>query len=229
MTEKHLFDNLNTSSSEFLVDTAYKAILEAILDNELKPNAALSEPMLAKSLGISRTPTREAIKRLEEQGFVYIIPRRGAFVAEVKIQTVVEIYHIRELMECYAVEFVPQYGDPRELEELIKDVEASDFLIREGKLEEANQLDLRLHRYITHASQNKTLIELVDRYLLQTSLIRYRTPKLKEDRFLEMKQEHLSILYALRNQDIPAAQQALRHHFKTVCDGLVKDLRLTFN
>ena len=202
---------------EFLVDKAHDAIQSAILRNELKPGTLISEGALSKQLGISRTPIREALKRLQEHGFVRIMPHRGAFITNVSAENIVEMYQLREALECYAIQFVPQYGDPAELEKLVGDFEQSAKWVETGDVDKVNDADTRLHRYIASASRNRPLIKLVDQLLGQVTRLRAMTPTVP-GRLATQVQEHLRIVYALKAANVEEARRALRDHLQTVRD-----------
>jgi DNA-binding GntR family transcriptional regulator len=197
----------------YLVDSAFNAIRDAILNNLLKPGAGLSEGDLAKQLGISRTPIREALKRLEEDGLVQIVPRKGAFVTEVTIEAIVEVFQLREALECYAVEFVPQYGDMDELTRLEVDIEQTARFVQENNREKLHEIDEDLHLFIARSARNDTLYKLNKRFLQLGSRFRFVSPTTLE-RFIEIESEHLAITRALKAGDIPTAKAALATHLR---------------
>jgi DNA-binding GntR family transcriptional regulator len=206
---------------EFLVDTAYNMLHEAILNNEFKPGRILSETMLSKQLGISRTPTREALKRLEEQGLIQIVPRKGAFVTDITTEKILEIYQMREALECYAINFVPEYGNPNELEDLLNNVIESKEWIEKGEIDRINQLDIRFHRYIIESSHNQLITKTVDHLLNQILRLRNMTPNLP-GRLDEQREEHLATLIALKEGRIVEAREHLRNHIQKVRDTAIQ-------
>ena len=205
----------------YLVDNAFNAIREAILTNQLKPGTGLSEGDLSKQLGISRTPTREALKRLEEDGLVQIVPRKGAFVTDVTIETIVEVFQLREALECYAVEFVPQYGDVDELARLERDIEKTAEYVQENNRVKLHEMDEGLHLFIARSAHNDTLYKLNKRFLQQGSRMRFVTPTTLE-RFTEIQNEHLDIVTALKTGDIASAKQALANHLRKSCNHVIQ-------
>ena len=134
--------------SQSLTVKAYEALRDAILRNELGPGTLLSENSLAEQLHVSRTPVRAALKRLQEEGFVRIMPRRGVLVRNISAEDIVELYQMREALECYAMEFVPQYGDPDELAQLTAGLEQSVQWAETGAVHKINEVDTCLHRFV---------------------------------------------------------------------------------
>jgi DNA-binding GntR family transcriptional regulator len=204
-----------------LKELAHSVIREAILRHELKPNTQLSEPQLAEQLGMSRTPIREALKSLEEEGLVQIVPRQGAFVTDISAVDIVAIYQLREALECFAVQFVPTHGDAVELERLLADVERSKQWIDDNETDKLNDLDVRLHRYIAQASHNRLLIRLVNQLLDQIIRLRLMTPTV-QGRLYHQAEEQLRIVYALKAGDVEKARGALRDHLRNVRDTFLQ-------
>lgn len=208
-------------NSEFLVDNVYDAIRGAILRNDLKPGTALSETTLAEQLGTSRTPIREALKRLEEEDLVQIVPRRGVFVTDISVEDIVTIYQLREALECYAIQFAPKYGDQSEFDQLVADFEQAPQWIEAGQIDKVNEADTRLHRFIAQSTRNRLIIKLVDQLLGQIKRLRAMTPTVS-GRLERQSQEHLRIVYALKDGNVEEAREALRDHLQTVRDTHVQ-------
>lgn len=210
--------------SRSLQDKAYVAIRSAILRHDLKPNNQLSEASLAEQLGMSRTPIREALKRLEEEGLVRIVPRHGAFVTEISAEDIVQMYQLREALECYAIQSASEYTNTSEFAALVNAIEQSRQWIEDGEIDKINATDVRLHRYIVQFTRNQLIIKLVDQLLDQIVRLRLMTPTV-EGRLPEQAEEHLRIVRALEEGDIEGAQAALQCHLRNVRDTFLQ-LRL---
>jgi len=208
-------------NSESLVDNVYDTIKGAILRNELTPGTALSEATLAEQLGTSRTPIREALKRLEEEDLIQIVPRRGVFVTDISLEDIVTLYQLREALECYAIQFVPKYGDQSELDRLIADFEQAPEWIEAGQIDKVNDVDTRLHRFIAQSTRNRLIIKLVDQLLGQVIRLRAMTPTVS-GRLSQQSQEHLRIVHALKDGNVEESTEALRQHLQTVRDTHVQ-------
>ena len=208
---------IDKSNKEFLVDSAYQMIREAILNNRFKPGTVLSEADLSRQLGISRTPTREALKRLEEQNLVRIIPRKGAFVTDLTAEMIHEIYQVREALECFSISFVPQFGDSDELIQLYEEVFNSDEWIRNKEIDKIDALDIHLHDYIVKSSHNDLLVKTVDQLMDQIIRLRRMTPNFP-GRLEQQREEHIRIVEALKEGNVEEAQKQLRYHLRKVAD-----------
>ena len=208
-------------NQECLVDVAYDTLHRAIVCNELKPGTALSEGALSEQLGISRTPIREALKKLEDEGLVRIVPRRGAFVTDLSAEDVVAIYQLREALECYAVQFVPAYGDPAVLDGLAAEVAQGPAWLESNDVDRINDLDIRLHRFVAQSSHNLLIVRLVDQLLHQVQRLRYMTPSVP-GRLVQQMEEHRRIIAGLKSGDVDKAQEALREHLQAVRDTAVQ-------
>lgn len=211
----------DNKDNQSLVDTAYRMIREAILSNEFKPGTILSENKLSRQIGISRTPTREALKRLEEQNLINIIPRMGAVVTDLSVEKINEIYQLREALECFAIGFVPRYGDPNELAQFLEDVEKSENWIKSGEIDKINDLDIYLHEYIARSSHNQLLIKIVDQLLDQIIRLRRMTPNFP-GRLDEQREEHLKIVNALKEGKVEEAREQLHHHLRRVAETAIQ-------
>ena len=208
-------------NQECLVDVAYDTIHRAIICNELKPGTALSEGALSEQLGISRTPIREALKKLEDEGLVRIVPRRGAFVTDLSAEDVVAIYQLREALECYAIQFVPAYGDPEALDGLAAEVAQAPAWLESNDVDMINDLDIRLHRFVARSSHNPLIVRLVDQLLHQVQRLRTMTPTVP-GRLAQQMEEHRRIIAGLKSGDVDQAQEALRGHLQAVRDTAVQ-------
>lgn len=212
---------MRPDSSESLVDLAYKTIREAIVANELKPGEPLSEPKLAEQIGVSRTPIREAIKQLEAEGLVRVVPWRGTFVMDITAADIVAMYGLREALECYAVRFVPENHDAAELDRLCSDVDKSLEWIAAGAIDRVDELDERMHRFIAAASRNPRICELIEQLLREVKRFRRLMPALP-GRLEEQAREHQRIVRALQAGKVDQAKEELRRHLRAVRDASVK-------
>jgi DNA-binding GntR family transcriptional regulator len=213
--------DIEKKNDKFLVDTAYQVIREAILSNELKPGTLLSENELSRQIGISRTPTREALRRLGDQDLVSIVPRIGAFVTDLSVEKINEIYQLREALECFAIEFVPKYGDLEELDQILRDVMRSSEWIKSGDVDKINDLDIHIHEYVAKSSHNEMLKKMVDQLLNQIMRLRRMTPNFP-GRLDEQREEHIRMITALKEGKIEIAREQLRNHLRKVAETAIQ-------
>lgn len=199
-----------------LADKATEAIRSLIIRNEFKPNELLSEVQLAEMLGISRTPVREAINQLENEGLVKIVPGLGAFVGEMKVEDIKEINDLRFVLEPLAVESAL---DNIPVEEMEKQMQVwGHFLsqLEEGRFigsEQLSEADQSLHDLIVDHCKNSRLQNFLKNLRYQIQLYVFDSWESKE--FMEETiRQHLEILRYMIIKDLPALQTALQAHIE---------------
>lgn len=179
------------------------------------------ETNLAEEMGVSRTPVREAIRRLEQEGYVEMIPRRGAYVAGLSIKDVNEVFEIRGALEALAAELAAQRASEEEIEEMklslamqAKHYESSDLL-------ETIAADTRFHELIFHASQNSRLLGMVRE--LRDQVQRFRTTSLSvPGRMKFALDEHHKIVESIAARDVDAAKKAAIAHIESAGTALLE-------
>lgn len=215
------FENLGNHLS--LKDRVYQSIKYQILLGNLKPGVRLLEEELAKAMNISRAPIREAFNRLEKEGFVTIIPRRGAAVSIITIQTILDIFEIRENLETLAVkkslgkismEHLEEIGNKfREFVHLPTSVEnRMRYLI----------LDKKFHNLLIDNCGNQKLIEIL--YNLQEQIHWIRNISLKKITFFGSVKEHLAIIAALQENEANMVIKCLLDHLKRARESSIQEI-----
>ncbi|WP_431282202.1 GntR family transcriptional regulator [Humitalea sp. 24SJ18S-53] len=187
---------------------AYARIREAIRDGVLTPGLRLTETDLAASFGVSRTPVRQAIARLEAEGLVTHEARRGLVVTRPDHQQVVELYVMREVLEAAASRLAAQHASGTEIAAMGEIIAAEPALFHDARaLAEANQ---RFHGLLYLAAHNRYLLRSLEQLSANMALL----PSLLtiSGRAEEAHAEHLAILAALRARDGDAAEAASRLH-----------------
>lgn len=207
---------------------AYEEIRRRILDGELLPSSPLSEHQLAAALELSRTPVREALKRLEKEGLVRSIPSRGTFIAELSAQDILEIYQIRERLEGLAARIAAAQMAPAEIAALEQDVALADAVAGEGRVAALLQSDIRFHTRIIQATHNRRLgaiLAMLDDQMHRVRAILPRSPEAVE----AAQRDHRAIIERIRARDGNGAEEAMREHLRLSCERamrLVLPLRL---
>jgi DNA-binding GntR family transcriptional regulator len=204
--------------SGFRVEEAYRHLKTLIMSAELPPGATVNEQALAEALGISRTPVREAIRKLEQEGLVMRYPNRGALVTQLSMKDVIEIWQIREILEPAACRLAASRIDPAAL----ADVETVVRRLRDGAgqdYETHHRSDVALHRLIVESAGNAILRQLVE--MLNERIVQVRIVN-SPARFQKSVAEHLEIIAALRAGDAGEAADAMRRHLANARESLYR-------
>ncbi len=201
-----------SASRTSLVDVAYRTIRRRILDNVYPPGLQALELTLATELGISRTPLREALTRLQEEGLVQVIPRHGMRVLPVSPNDMGEIYFVLTALESAAAELLAQRRpSDAELKPL---VDASRDMARALKVDDLDAwaaADERFHQRLVELTGNDTLIEAVARLGDRAHRARMITLRLRP-KPVNSTQEHLALLESIRAGDARGAVEVNRAH-----------------
>jgi len=200
-----------------LPQRAYEWIKDAILEGRLKEGEPLSENRLAQEISISRTPIREALRNLEQDGFVRMVPGKGAFVAGISMEDVKEIYDIRILLEPLAARTAADRIPPEALDAAARDWEALRERHRRGEAltwEEVSLQDRRLHGMIIEHSANRRLRQIL--FMLHAQIERFQLLSARSlaDAANSIAQ-HLEILDCLRRRDRDEIQALLTEHIRS--------------
>lgn len=198
-----------------LKELAYQRIKASILANKLSPGQKLFEVALAIELNISPTPVREALARLEQEGMVCIVPRKGAHVAPISRRDVHEIYQVRRALEPLAMELSIQRIPQDELDRITVLFESLRAETQEGKRERFLESDREFHHLTVHYCGNTRLVQIISS--LTDQLRRIRTVLDTEPQLDVFKsfQQHCAILAALKTRDAAQAIPALLEHLRT--------------
>ena len=194
-----------------LRDVVFNTLRQAIIKGDLKPGERLLEIQLADKLGVSRTPVREAIRKLELEGLVTMVPRRGTTVLGITKKHLKDVLEIRSALEELALELACRRITPEQYEELVR---------LEGLLEakqdsdnafELSDIDEKFHEQIYQATNNPRLVQMLAN--LREQMYRYRLEYMKaKDKRSMLIQEHQQIIKALKNKDSRAGRKAIHEH-----------------
>jgi DNA-binding GntR family transcriptional regulator len=202
---------MSSKAKSTRVDNAYDRLKTEIMNGDLPPGFQAPEPDIASRLGMSRTPVREALIRLEADGLVDLVPRRGAKVLPVSQQDIREIYQILSALEALAAETACGKAADGILEELGEVLDRSDTALAEGNIEAWAVLDDRFHRLIAKASGNCRLEAEVAGFLDQ--VYRANTVLLRLNRApASNAADHRALCEAIRAGDAEAASAIARRH-----------------
>jgi DNA-binding GntR family transcriptional regulator len=198
-----------------LTGRVYSSIKQAILSLELKPGSPLVEDELARQLGTSKTPVRDALITLERDGLVIKIPYKGTYVTEVALQDATDIFEIRSVLEGLAARRAVRAFSPRELDDLAGVLaEAAAARVR-GDFELASQNGARFHKAIHARADNQRILPILEKLDEQLERLRRLSDRV-EGRLEKSGREHQEILEALKLGDPEKAEQAMRAHLESV-------------
>ena len=205
--------NLKVTMNEYLPlrDVVFNTLRQAILKGELEPGERLMEIQLAERLGVSRTPIREAIRKLELEGLVLMIPRKGAEVAKISARSLRDELEVRRALEELAIELACQRMSEEEVGNLQKAQEDFKKAIAEGDAMKIAETDEHFHDVIYEGTQNAKLIQMLNN--LREQMYRYRLEYIKdEDKRKILVLEHEKILKTVRERKVAEAKEAVREH-----------------
>lgn len=220
-------DNLQIFMNEFLPlrDVVFNTLRQAILTGELKPGERLMEIHLANKLGVSRTPIREAIRKLELEGLVTMIPRRGAEVAQITEKSMNDVLEVRRAMDALCVELACERITQEELEQLKEACDGFEAAVKTKDAKKIAQADVELHDIIVRATGNQRLIQLVNN--LSEQMYRYRFEYIKDSSQHErLVEEHRIIYRSIVQKDKETASQAAKTHIDNQERSIIRQIRL---
>jgi DNA-binding GntR family transcriptional regulator len=197
-----------------LADWVTDSLREAILHGHFEAGEKLNQAAIAQELKVSRTPIREALKRLESEGFVEIRPHRGAFISKVSPQDVQEVYQVRQLLEVDVVRRVTPIIPDEVLDELERLLTLRQSELKAGDSNKYYDNDTHFHDTILSFTENDLVKEILGS--LSNRIIRVRRYVLlhPDPTLLASIDEHHAILQAMRQRDPEAAAEAMGVHLE---------------
>ncbi len=213
------------NSRPSLSEAVYEMIKQRLLSQELEPGTKLREEDLADQLGVSRTPVREAINKLEREGLVEIIPRYGTFVANISSKDVEEIYQIREALECLAMRLaLPRFSKDKLLE-LARIHKECKVPLEKGDFDPFIKVDTAFHDLLVKLSKNKRLIRFMSNLNNQIRLGRLESFSVP-GRARKSLAEHQRIIEAMLEGNAEEAENLVRQHSRNVKDNILYFLKM---
>ncbi|MBK8047144.1 MAG: GntR family transcriptional regulator [Anaerolineales bacterium] len=207
-----------------LRDVAYARIKDAIRHGALQPGEPLSEVRLSRMLGISRTPVREALQQLAQEGLVQVIPGRAVTVAAPSIEDSLNAIHVRLILEPAVVRLAADAMTTAEIEELRQTMVAMETAVEEEDRVAWSNADTRWHEIISMACPNRLLGELTLQIRNRVSFIAVDV-KTSPERLSVCTAEHRAIVDAIATHNGAAAEAAMRHHINMLWESSVRKFR----
>jgi DNA-binding GntR family transcriptional regulator len=212
-------------AAENLSVRVYGQIKNLILCNEVMPGQKLHHQELSDRLGVSRTPVREALTRLVQEGYVSFLPNRGFTCKEIRLQEAEELYDVREALEAFAVEKAVENVSDAALDELSSKMHRYGADVERRFSRERLIYDQDLHLEIARIASNETLIRALTQ-VFERIILKRRTDGLYDPaRGLTAHQEHLDLIQAMKRRDAAQAVGILRSHIRAGKDNVLADLR----
>lgn len=215
---------LNMNAYLPLRDVVFQTLREAILKGDLRPGERLMELQLAAKLGVSRTPIREAIRMLEQEGLAVTIPRKGAEVARMTEKNMEDVLQIREALDDLAVQVACDKMTEQQLKNLTLAMKNFETAIQTGNLSKIVAYDVEFHDIIYESTDNPKLVTLLNN--LREQIYRYRVEYLKgKENYPMLIKEHETILEALKEKNKERVVDAMRNHIRNQAEAVKNIIR----
>ncbi len=219
-------ENLELKMDAYLPlrDVVFNTLRDAILKGELKPGERLMEMHLANKLGVSRTPIREAIRMLEQEGLAVTIPRKGAQVARMTEKDMEDVLEIRDALDELAVTKACEQMYPEAFDELEQARKEFERMTLTGDVRKIVAADEAFHNVIYKAANNPKLENIVNN--LREQMYRYRYEYIKDQQaFQQLVAEHQAITEGLKNKDKDAVRKTMRIHLDNQAEAVKAIIR----
>lgn len=214
--------NFDLQNHRPLREIVYEQLKMQILTGRIVPGTRMMEVELADEMGVSRTPVREAIRKLEKEGLVTIEPRRGAYASDISVKDMVDTLEVREDLEALATALAAQRMTPEQIEELERITEGYSEAIRNSDTEKIISFDEQFHRHIVAGTGNKTLMQLSE--IVQELGLRFRYLYYDDfSRYENMPVEHKQIIEAITAGDVEAARKTADNHVRKLKEFVIKE------
>lgn len=212
---------VNLDSFRPLGEIVYESLRDAIVKQVFKPGERLMEVDLAGEMGVSRTPIREAIRKLEMEGYVVMIPRKGAYVAGLSIKDINEVFEIRGALESLAAGLAAQRATNEEIEEMEEKLALGAKHFESSDLLKTIEADTKFHDMVFSASKNSRLLAMVKE--LREQVQRFRTTTLAvPGRMKFALDEHRRIVEAIAMRDAETARRLAMEHIESAEAALLE-------
>ena len=200
----------------------FAQIRENILSGKYKDGMELREIAIGEELGVSRTPVREALRQLELEGLVKIVPNKGAYVSSINAKDIKEIYKMRSMLEGLCARWATRYITDEQIDELEEVIYLSEFYLKkktEGKASQVSEMDGKFHLVLYEAANSRMLSHVLKDFHKYVQVARTMSVK-SEDRAKKSIEEHKAILEAIKEKDEEKAEKLANEHIMNVIKNL---------
>lgn len=200
-----------------------ETIRDAILKGSLKPGERVSEPELAERFGISRTPIREAFRQLESEGYLKVIPRKGAVVASLSERDIEEFYAIKIILEGFAAKMAAEKLSMKDIEKLESINQRLAQIAKDGDVKNFFRVHNEFHEVFIKAAGNERLYEMINQLVMKFK--RLRLASLSVPGRMEISvEEHRNMIQAFKDHDGDKADSLVRHAATIGADVLIQSM-----
>ncbi len=202
---------IRSAKPQSLEEWAYHQLKQNLLDGTLSPGELLVETQLAQDLGISKTPIRKALTRLQEEDFLVNVPYKGHYVAEISAEDIREIYQLRRIIECHLVRETALLFTPSELDEMETNVNAATEAFERGDMIRYIEYNRAFHHFFPHKHGNRRIskqLTNLDEHIQRILL--HKLNNTTDD--LLSPHQHQAIVQAIRNGDVDSAVGLMYDH-----------------
>lgn len=214
MEFKDGFLSIDLDSYKPLREIVFSTMRLAIIEGDFKPGQRLMEVQLAEQMGVSRTPVREAIRKLELEGLVVMVPRKGAYVAGLSSEDIKEVVEIRAVLEGFAAKKASQNSTTSDIERLEAILKSFEEAVKENNIVDLINYDTDFHDVIYKTAKNSKLIQMLNG--LREQVQRYRVAYFTQIHDIQkLLQEHRSMLDAIIAKDGNLAREISEKHIAT--------------
>ena len=200
----------------------FHKIRDDILSGKYEEHEELKEVAIGEELGVSRTPVREALRQLELEGLIQIIPNKGAYVTGITQKDVKDIYMIRSLMEGLCAKWACEHITKEQMDEMEENVYLAEFHASKGHLDQLAELDNRFHDIMYEACDSKMLEHLLKDFHQYVLRVRKKTLN-NVNRGSASNHEHELIMEAIKQKDGEKAEQLANRHMINAYENMVKN------
>lgn len=224
--DKPKLERIKLDTYKPLREIVFESLREAIINGTLRPGERLMELQLAEQMGVSRTPVREAIRKLELEGFVVMVPRKGAYVSDISVKDVVDIFEVRAALEGLAAGLAAERITEDELDELEKCLFEISEVSSKQEIGAVAKVDTQFHEILYRASRNQRLTSIITH--LQEQIQRFRSTSLAlPGRTKDAVEEHKKIVEAVSERNVELAQALAREHIENAEQSFLRALQET--
>ncbi len=200
---------------ESKVSVAYDRIKHEIVTGKISPETPLSEAYFCNKLGMSRTPVRSALQRLQREGFLRVAPQQGIFIREMSIEEAKQLFDLRGVVESYLIRMSVPKLTQEDFEQLEKMVVEQKNTVASRNYDAFLQMDQDFHNYIYRHYRNAYMLDIVNNFKERFYSWRYQSVS-RPGRQEKSIEEHESLLQKLRKGNIPEAVQMLEGHLNQI-------------